>query len=102
VPLDATVLDISGGGLGLQIANDFASHLDTGAVFRDCRINLPEEGLLSTSLCVRNVFNVETKTGHHYLRVGCEYLDLPGTRLTMIQRYITRAERERKARAAGE
>jgi len=54
-----------------------------------------------TALCVRNAFPVTTKTGNQYLRLGCEYLDLPGTRLTMIQRYITRIERERKARLSG-
>ena len=57
--------------------------------------------MLVCNLIVRNAFDVTTKTGNHHLRVGCEYVNLPGTRLTMIQRYITRVERERKARMSG-
>lgn len=101
VSLEVPVLDISGGGVGLQIPADAASRLEAGTVLSDCRINLPEEGIITTSLCVRNSFNVTTKSGQTYLRIGCEYVDLPGTRLTLIQRYITRIERERKARAEG-
>jgi len=99
--MESTVLDLSGGGLGLQMPTDLAGRLEAGTLLVDCRLNLPNEGLLATSLSVRNSFNVTTKSGQNYLRVGCEYVDLPGTRLSMIQRYITRIERERKAKAAG-
>lgn len=101
IAMELTVLDISGGGVGLQMPTELAGRLEAGALLVDCRLNLPNEGLLTTSLSVRNSFNVTTKTGQNYLRVGCEYVDLPGTRLSMIQRYITRVERERKAKAAG-
>lgn len=98
---ESIVLDISGGGIGLQLPSEMAGRFEPGTVLPDCRLNLPEEGLLTTSLCVRNAFSVTTRSGHSYLRVGCEYVDLPGTRLSMIQRYITRIERDRKSRASG-
>ena len=34
-------------------------------------------------------------------RAGCQFVDLPGQMLTLIQRYIIRVERERKARETG-
>lgn len=95
------LLDISGGGVGLMVETGSADDFQVDASFKDCKINLPEEGLLVTNLVVRNAFDVTTKSGNRYRRVGCEYVDLPGTRLTMIQRYITRIERERKARMSG-
>jgi len=99
--IETNMLDISGGGIGLMVPLTMADHFPIGVTFKDCKFTLPEEGQLVTALCVRNAFPVTTKTGNQYLRVGCEYLDLPGTRLTMIQRYITRVERERKARLSG-
>lgn len=100
-PVEVPLLDISGGGVGLMVATDRGDDFKIDTVFPDCRMNLPEEGPLVATLVVRNAFDVTTKTGNRYLRVGCEFVDLPGTRLTLIQRYITRIERERKARLSG-
>lgn len=99
--LEALVVDISGGGIGFQVPTALASLFEPGREIADAKINLPDEGLIVTALCVRNAYNVTGKSGQAYLRVGCEFVNLPGTRLTMIQRYITRVERERKARADG-
>ncbi len=100
-PLEIPLLDISGGGVGLILKPELKEHFPVDAEFSDCRIDLPEEGLLVCNLVVRNAFDVTTKSGNQHVRVGCEFVDLPGTRLTMVQRYITRVERERKAREAG-
>lgn len=99
--IESNMLDISGGGIGLMVPLSLGEAFAIGNIFQDCKFTLPEEGQLVTALCVRNAFPVTTKTGSQYLRIGCEYVDLPGTRLTMIQRYITRIERERKARISG-
>ena len=99
--VDANVVDISGGGVGIVVAESLAPSFAVGATFNACTINLPEEGTITTGLCVRNAFAVTTKTGTRHWRVGCEYVELPGTQLTHVQRYITRVERERKARDAG-
>jgi c-di-GMP-binding flagellar brake protein YcgR len=99
--VDAVVVDISGGGVGLQVPIGLAALFEAGKEIPDAKINLPDEGLIVTTLCVRNSYTVTGKSGQANLRVGCEFVNLPGTRLTMIQRYITRIERERKARADG-
>jgi len=101
VRLEVPLLDISGGGLGLMVKPELREDFRAGTAFRDCRVELPEEGLLVCNLIVRNAFDVTTKSGNQHLRVGCEFDNLPGTRLTMVQRYITRIERERKARESG-
>lgn len=98
--LETTILDISGGGIGIA-ASAQAKEFSTGATFVNCKIALPDEGELVVTLVARNSFMVTTKTGSNYLRVGFEFVNLPGTRLSMIQRYITRIERERKARISG-
>lgn len=98
---ELNVLDISGGGVGLAVPDAVAPRFVVGTVFYKCRVELPEEGRVVTNLCVRNAFTVTNKAGHQYQRAGCEYIDLPGTALTLVQRYITRVERERKARESG-
>lgn len=101
IMLALNLLDISGGGVGMMVPDEHAPLLQVGNTYAGCKINLPEEGMITTGLCVRNAFPVTTKTGNHYIRVGCEFVDLPGTSLNAVQRYIIRIERERKAREAG-
>ena len=98
---DIPLFDISGGGVGLMATPDIAQHLEQGDVLSDCRIDLPEEGLLVANLAVRNKFDVTTRSGSQFVRAGCEFVDTPPSRLNMVQRYIIRVERERKARLSG-
>lgn len=99
--LEAPLLDISGGGIGLMAPPSLAALLQRGAIMSDCKVSLPDEGLLVASLCVRNKLDSTTRGGSHYVRIGCEFIALPGTRMNMLQRYINRIERERKARLSG-
>ena len=99
--LSLSLLDISGGGIGMMVPDNHAGLFQAGNTLSGCRIDIPNEGKVVTGLCVRNVFPVTTKTGTHYTRVGCEFVDLSGNHLNWVQRYITRIERERKAREAG-
>jgi c-di-GMP-binding flagellar brake protein YcgR len=95
------LLDISGGGAGLMVPPEQAGLYEKGVVLDNCKISLPNEGVIAATLCVRDVFDVTTKGGNRYLRAGCEFVNLAGPHLTTIQRYITRVERERKARLSG-
>ena len=100
-PLVLTLLDMSGGGIGLAASDELAPLFVVGNTFSNCKIDIPDEGRVVTGLCIRNAFPVTTKGGSHYTRVGCEFVDLSGAHLNWVQRYITRIERERKARDAG-
>lgn len=99
--LDFSLLDISGGGMSLMVPPDLGEYFNIGTIYADCRIDIPHESVIPVTLCVRNAFMIQPRNGgKDYLRVGCEFVNLPGTRLAVIQRYITRIERERKARLA--
>lgn len=99
--VEPKVADISGGGISLTLPTSLADACQPGTHFRDCRLDLPGEGVLLVNLRVRKAVEFSPSSGTHNLRVGCEFVDLPGTRLAMIERYITRIERERKARESG-
>lgn len=99
--LNLPLADISGGGIGLMVAPEVGEYCKIGTLFSNSRIDIPEEGVLQVNLVVRSAFRVTARNGHEHLRLGCEFMNLPGNRMNMIQRYITRVERERKSRLAG-
>ncbi|MDP2808808.1 MAG: flagellar brake protein [Rhodocyclaceae bacterium] len=99
-PVDVSIVDISGGGLGIIAPPDgipFEPEMD----FPGCRIELPEVGVLTATLRVRNIFEVTLRNGSRVKRSGCQFINLPGPMLTLVQRYIIKVERERKARESG-
>jgi len=99
--LNLPLLDISGGGVGLMVPLDAERYCTVGTVFENCRMDIPEEGVLQVNLVIRSAFHVKARNGHEHLRIGCEFMNLPGNRMNMIQRYITRVERDRKTKLAG-
>jgi c-di-GMP-binding flagellar brake protein YcgR len=98
--VEATVLDISGGGLAVMVPPE-AVEFETDHLFENCRIDLPDVGAVRAALRVRNVFEFTLRSGAKTRRAGCQFIDLPSHMLTLIQRYIIRVERERKARETG-
>jgi c-di-GMP-binding flagellar brake protein YcgR len=97
---EAHVFDISGGGMGISAPPEgipFAAEM----AFPNCRIELPEIGFVTGTLKVCSVFDVTLRSGAHVRRAGCEFVKLPGPMMTLIQRYIIKVERERKARETG-
>lgn len=95
--LETVVIDISIGGVGI-LAYEGAGHLKTGQTYHGCRIDLPGTGTFAVSLNVCTTFDVELKNGRLTHRAGCQFIDLPPSVETEIQRYIIRVERERRAR----
>lgn len=97
---EANVFDISGGGVGLSAPPE-SIPFEVGMDFPGCKIELPEVGFVKGTLRVKNVFEVTLRSGAHLRRAGCEFVNLPGPMMTLIQRYIIKMERERKARESG-
>ena len=58
---------------------------------------MPDIGTIVTTLQIRNAFEVTLKSGAHTWRAGCMFINLPGPMQSMIQRYIIKLERERRA-----
>jgi c-di-GMP-binding flagellar brake protein YcgR len=100
VVMEANVIDISGGGLAMMVPPVGLS-FTAGDVYENCQVELPEVGVVQTTLEVRNVFDVALRSGAQVTRAGCQFVNLPGPMLTLIQRYILKVERERKARESG-
>jgi hypothetical protein len=69
--------------------------------FPNCRIDLPEVGMLAARLEVRTLFELTLPSGVQVHRAGCQFVDLPGSMLTLVQRYVIKIERQRKARTTG-
>ncbi|NTV93802.1 MAG: hypothetical protein HGA75_00090 [Thiobacillus sp.] len=97
--LDTVVLDISIGGLGV-LAYSQEAKLKEGDVCHGCRLSLPNAGNFVVSLRIRAVYEQVMKNGIATRRVGCQFIDLPASVETDIQRYIIRVERERRLNMA--
>lgn len=93
--------DISGGGVSLIGTTEMADDFQRDTLFNDCRLEIPGEGVIQVNLRIRKTVEISTESGDHNLRIGCEFINLPSARLAFIERYITRVERERKARDSG-
>ena len=94
------VVDISGGGVAV-VAPPEGVPFEPGMEFPNCRVELPEVGMLVATLAIKNRFEVTLRNGSHVTRSGCQFANLPGPMLTLVQRYIIKVERERKARESG-
>jgi len=97
---EATVFDISGGGIGISAPADEIPFA-TQQVVPNCRMELPEVGVVACTIKVCSVFEITLKSGARVKRAGCEFVKLPGPVATLVQRYIIKVERERKARESG-
>jgi c-di-GMP-binding flagellar brake protein YcgR len=98
VQLKVNVADISGGGIGLIGIPD-KTPMEVDMEFNGVKLDLPEIGLATFNLVVRNAFEVDVRGGSAKAkRAGYEFVKIPGNVLTLIQRYIIKMERERKAR----
>lgn len=89
-----SVTDISVGGVGLSGLPQDSMH-NIGDRLNGCRIVLPEEGTLLTTLEIRSLQNLTLRSGATVKRAGCRFVEPSRNQEAMIQRYITRAERER-------
>jgi len=96
--IDTTIGDISLGGISLM--GEYAGlQLEPGRSFKGCRIQLPEVGTINTELAVRNSFPMTLRSGAVIRRTGCAFVHLPASQEAMLQRYIIRLERDRRAKS---
>lgn len=88
--------DISVSGIGLDAAT-LPEGLAPDLRLERCFLQLPGEARdLQFAAVVRRVIELETRSGTRYWRVGIQFDNLSTGDETRIQRYIDRAERERR------
>lgn len=94
------VLDISGGGMAVMTPPEGIG-FESGAEFPNCRLELPEVGTIVATVRICTVFEMTLRNGNVVRRAGCQFVHLPGQMMTLVERYIIKVERERKARESG-
>ena len=96
--IEVVLLDISCGGISV-IDHPHKIDFTPGTTYRNCRIDLPGIGTVNATVKVKSTFEVTLKNGVPCKRCGCEFVAMPENMLAMIQRYIMKLEREKRARA---
>lgn len=91
---EISISDISLGGLGL-LGYFPDIPLEVGNILRNCRIELPQFGVITADIEVCTSNEQLLKNGIRTLRSGCRFINLSGTGQTLLQRYINQVERKR-------
>ena len=85
---EAPLMDISGGGIGL-LCEEHESELLPGRTYPGCRISLPDIGILTVTIAVRNNITFTTHNDMVHKRAGCQFVRLDNQMNILLQRYIT-------------
>lgn len=89
--------DLSVSGIAMLAGPDLEI-FQPGAIFNNCRIEVPDEGVITTSIEIRNLVPTrDAGAGSELIRFGCRFLNLAGTVESVLQRYINHLERSRRA-----
>jgi len=99
-PAEVSIVDISCGGIALIDSGEPAD-IEAGVCLRNCSILLPDFGAVTANILIKSTFDVTLKNGAKHKHAGCEFVDMPERERAKIQRYINKAQRERKDRAGG-
>jgi flagellar brake protein len=76
-------------------------NLDVGTVHPSCQLELAEIGSVTIDMGVRSFHDVLLKNGSRNRLTGLQFLKLTGNAQNLIQRYVSKLERERHLREAG-
>jgi c-di-GMP-binding flagellar brake protein YcgR len=97
--VNVSIADISIGGIGI-VGYPPEVEFEPGQVYDGCRIDLPDIGTVTVSMEIKSAFEITLKNGSKTKRCGCEFINIPSSMQAMIQRYIIKLERERRAKLA--
>jgi c-di-GMP-binding flagellar brake protein YcgR len=88
--LELQIIDLSVGGIAMACnAADWQAQI--GEHLAGCRIGLPDAHGFDVELEVRNV--TPLRDGKSRVRVGCQFVNLPGATAADVQRLILHVER---------
>lgn len=96
---EVAVMDISLGGLSLAL-QERGIELAAGEIYKNCVIDLPEIGTLNTSIQVKNIFEITTRSGKPHQRAGCEFIKPDSSTTMPLQRYVAQMQRRAAALSA--
>ncbi len=93
--VDAVVVNISAGGIGVVMS--YGEKLQQGEIFKDCKIVLPDIGEVTATIQIKSVWEVVMKNDLVKHMAGCEFIEMREQAKNLTQRYIMKAERDRRA-----
>lgn len=98
--LELPLHNLSVGGCCVT-ASQSIDGLETGKVFENCRLVLPEPEKVELSLGaeVRHLSEIEARAGARQWRVGLQFIGASAAAEIRIQRYIARIEHDRRERS---
>lgn len=96
--IDVRIADISRGGVAL-IAQGQLPDIEVGKIYRGLKIDLPEVGIISADIEIRNISQYTARDDSLMKRMGCKFINLPNASANMVQRYITKLEVSRRTRS---
>ena len=99
-PTDATIADISCGGVAL-VGFRAPANVERGMAFRGCQIQLADAVTVTADLLIKSTFETVLRNGNRQLHAGCQFIDMPERVRATIQRYISAMEREHRKRGGG-
>ncbi len=85
--LELTLQDISVGGIGIIVTGPLDSRLSTGAVFNNCKIDLPDVGSTNLTLEVKWCKPIPTTDETIKHRLGMEFINPSRGNQALIQKY---------------
>jgi c-di-GMP-binding flagellar brake protein YcgR len=94
-PITTHIVDIGCGGVALAETSGRLG-TETGRILPDCRLLLPENVTLVTSLEVRNSAQIRLHNGAFQTRLGCKFVELPNDMAATLQRFVMDIERARR------
>lgn len=99
-PVSFAVQNVSAGGIAL-IDDGHVLDGSKGAEYSNCELSLPGAQLVVISLCVMNCCDMTLYNGRVARRLGCAFVNPNAAMLALVQRYVSKLERDQNARIHG-
>jgi c-di-GMP-binding flagellar brake protein YcgR len=88
----ATIADIGGGGLAVLTSDDASLDMESGDVYPDVVLELPEQEPMTVALRVQHAQKVD-QHGRRVWRAGCSFVDLTVGDQARLLRYVMQLDR---------
>lgn len=99
-PVSFAVQNVSAGGIAL-IDDEKMLDATKGTEYTNCELMLPGAQSIIATLCVMNCCDITLYNGRMARRIGCAFVNPNAAMLALVQRYVSKLERDQNARLHG-
>lgn len=99
-PVSFAVQNVSAGGIAL-IDDHQLLDATQGREYLECELQLPGAQNVIVHLCVMNCCDLTLYNGRVARRLGCAFINPTAATLALVQRYVSKVERDQNARLHG-